>query len=109
MEQTFREVHLNYLDWFFGSDYRRWEAANLHDMRRIYVNMFDMIHDALMELPEEPTPWTAVAISEAMQKDYEEMRDIQRKFRDVPLPDPDACEHCASPSPFNCSNCGCGR
>lgn len=79
-ERTFKEGWLDHMKWFYGPAYEAFSAQDPHDDRRIYINTYNMIVEAIKSLPDEPNNYVCVALNRLMDEDLEVMRDIGKRF-----------------------------
>lgn len=57
-----------------------WRQLGVTDDRRIFINCFDMVVEALESLPTDPVSYICVAVQQHMQSDRAMMDDIIRRF-----------------------------
>ena len=64
----------------YEDNIEKWKDA--HDDRRLFVNMFNIMIEAICSLPEEPDNFICVAMNDKIDKYMETMNDILERFAD---------------------------
>lgn len=77
-KRTWRDRKIDFLKMFFEKDAKRWE--NKTDDRKLFSNMYYMIVNAVMSLPEEPNNFVCCAMNEAINEEIQTMQKIQKVF-----------------------------
>ena len=76
---TWKEKRLDYHEFIYGK-YAE-EFVEYDDDRRLYVNTYKMIQEALMSLPQEPNFWVKTAINKQLDEDYKVLSAIIMNFK----------------------------
>lgn len=79
--KTWRERKEDYIKFMYGKAYRKYAEADPHDDRRLYMNMYDQIMEAVQSVPADPVPFVAVAMNNEMEKSFKTMDRIQEHFK----------------------------
>ncbi len=72
--------------WRWASDYEskmlEWNniLPPVDDDRRVYINIYKQVYDAIDSLPDNPNPWVCCAVSHEMDKEREVMNEIIARF-----------------------------
>ena len=82
MTKTWKARKLHDLDIRFGTSYRDFKEGGYVDDRRVFVNTYEIIVQALESLPEEPVSYIRVAMWRQINRDYKMMDEILAKFTD---------------------------
>lgn len=77
--KTWKQKKIEFVKHFYGDKVEAWKDE--HDDRRLYVNIYNMIIEALETLPEEPNNYICVAINREIAKDRETMDEIREHFK----------------------------
>lgn len=79
-EMTWKEQKFDYMEWFFKEDYEKWSKMDVNDDRRVYINTYDQIQNAVNQLPDEPDVYIKAAMNNLMREDFDMMKRIQTHF-----------------------------
>lgn len=77
-DMTWKEHKLDYMRFMFGDKLAEYEHCT--DDRRVYFNIYNMIIEALNELPDEPCAYVCCAMNHYMDKDIERLKRIREHF-----------------------------
>lgn len=77
---SWKKSKLDYIELFYGDAYKQFKADDAHDDRRVYINTYEMIVNAIKSLRKEPDIFVRVAMNDAINRELEMMRDIGRRF-----------------------------
>lgn len=79
-KESFKERKIRQMEYFFGEAYRDFMTQDPHDDRRVYINIYNKIVEALNSLPKNPNNYVCVAMINAIDADLETLEDIGRRF-----------------------------
>lgn len=79
-ERTWKERRIENLEYFYGKAYEQFKSEDPHDDRRVYINTYEMIMEAVKSLKNEPNNYVAVAMNKAIAKDLTMLEDIGKRF-----------------------------
>lgn len=84
--KTWKCCKLHDLNLVYGYTYRQFrdqiDTYGPSDDRRVYVNMYERIIEAINSLPDEPVTYVKIAMWRAINKDKDALKDIQARFTD---------------------------
>lgn len=84
--KTWKARKLHDFDLLYETTYRNFrnqiDTLDRNDDRRIFVNMYDRIVEAINSLPDDPVTYVRIAMWRAINKDKEELNKIQAQFDD---------------------------
>ena len=77
---TWKERKLEHIEYFYGKAYEQFKAEDAHDDRRVYINVYEMIIEAVKSLEDEPNNYVCVAMNDYIKHDLEILRRIGKRF-----------------------------
>ena len=80
MKKTWKQARLHDIELRYGG--RIEEYKGFTDDRKIYVNIYNQVIEAIESLPEEPCSYIKVAMWHQFNKDKEILNRIQAEFCD---------------------------
>ena len=82
MEQTYKQLHVNYLKHRYGKNAAKWANNTVYDDRVVYCNIYRQMLEALESLPDNPNNYVCVALNWKMKQDCDTLDEIARIFFD---------------------------
>ena len=79
-KRTWKEMYLNYLETFYGSDAELWKEE--HDDRRFFSNMYYHLREAILSLEDEPQLAVKVAMNRYIDDEVKVLEEIQCRFKE---------------------------
>ena len=79
--QTWKARKLDYIKLMYKDNYDLYSTVDCHDDRRLYINMYDQLIEAISTMPEEPVPFVCVAMNNEINKSIEVMKKINLNFK----------------------------
>lgn len=79
-KESFKERKIRQMEYFYGATYNAFVEQDPHDDRRVYINIYNEIIEALNSLPKNPNNYVCVAMINAINEDLETLKDIGRRF-----------------------------
>ncbi len=73
--------------WRWAHDYEakaeEWRNAvpSVHDDRRVFINTYEQVYEAIDSMPDNPCAWVCVAINKKVAEEREMMDGIIRRFK----------------------------
>lgn len=80
MKMTWKQDKLDYMEFMFGKYFEEFVQGDYTDDRRVFVNTYKMIVEALQTLEDEPKVFIKCAINHAMDEDINLLKDILERF-----------------------------
>lgn len=77
-DMTWKEHKLNYMQFMYGDKITEYEHCK--DDRRVYFNIYNMIIEALNDLPDEPNNYICVAMNHQIDEDLKILDRIRLHF-----------------------------
>ena len=77
-DMTWKEHKLNYMQFMYGDKIAEYEHCK--DDRRVYFNIYNMIIEALNDLPDEPNNYICVAMNHMIDEDLKTLDRIRLHF-----------------------------
>lgn len=77
-DMTWKEHKLNYMQFMYGDKIAEYEHCK--DDRRVYFNIYNMIIEALNDLPDEPNKYICVAMNHKIDEDKKTLDRIRLHF-----------------------------
>lgn len=77
-DMTWKEHKLNYMQFMYGDKIAEYEHCK--DDRRVYFNIYNMIIEALNDLPDEPNNYICVAMNHNIDEDLKTLDRIRLHF-----------------------------
>jgi hypothetical protein len=78
MKRSWKDNEIDYIQFMYGKQIAKYEGHN--DDRQIYINIYNMIMEALKDLKKEPNVYIKVAMKAAINKDLQTLDDINKRF-----------------------------
>lgn len=76
--KTWKQKKLDYIAFIYGRKLSEYEGHN--DDRRLYINMYNIITEAINSLPDEPNNYICCAVNHKLDEDFAVMDDIKAYF-----------------------------
>ena len=73
---------LSYHNWAYGEFYRYSIEMNQSDDRRLYINIYNNIEEAINEVSTVQNTLVRVALNKEIKESYETLKAIQKTFWD---------------------------
>lgn len=77
-DMTWKEHKLNYMQFMYGDKIAEYEHCK--DDRRVYFNIYNMIIEALNDMPDEPNNYICVAMNHKIDEDLKTLDRIRLHF-----------------------------
>ena len=77
-DMTWKEHKFDYMQFMYGDKLAEYEHCK--DDRRVYFNTYNMIIEALKELPDEPSAYVCCAMNHYIDEDLKRLDRIREVF-----------------------------
>ncbi len=77
--RSWKQRELDYMEFMYGEEIKKYEGHK--DDRQIYINIYNIIIEALNTLPEEPVTFIKVAMNHHIDEDKKVLDSIKEEFK----------------------------
>ncbi len=81
--KSWKRRKLSYLEFFYGDNYKVWNELDLHDDRRLYCNIYELIKEALESLDDNPVNFVCVAMNKYIEENENIMDRVISNFNPI--------------------------
>ena len=81
--KNWKETKIDLLTGLYGATAARFEEEKAEDDRRVFVNIYKMLLEAVRSLPNEPVTLVRVAMNRAVGEECGKMDRIMEKFKKI--------------------------
>ena len=78
--KTWKEHKLDCIENLYGKAYEQFKSEDAHDDRRLYVNIYEMMVEAIKSLDDEPNNFVCVAMNNKIKEETNVLESIGRHF-----------------------------
>lgn len=89
---TWKQRQLAYLEEVYSPHEHMGKLLSYPGARRIYIQLYNQMRNALCSLPEQPNSYVAMAVYRKLHEDMGTLDDLLDQLEDTGLYDPDEVE-----------------